>query len=163
VRLSESSGGAKVSTGRRGGPDVRVEQAGDDLLRAAQALRRAVFVFEQGVPIADEVDERDHEALHLVALVRDRVVATVRLFDEGRRWRLTRMAVDRRHRSRGLGKALVDDAHRRARASGASEMILSAQISARDFYLRQGYESFGEPYLDAGIPHVGMRRALDDV
>jgi ElaA protein len=144
-------------------PAVRIEIADGDRLRSAQALRRAVFVFEQGVPLADEVDGRDHEALSLVALVRERVVGTVRLFDEGERWRLTRMAVDRRFRSIGLGRILVERSHRQARSAGATQMVLSAQISARDFYLRQGYEECGQTYFDAGIPHVSMHRALDDI
>ena len=137
-----------------------------DLLELDAARRRGELAqsgrLRQGVALADEVDGRDHEAMSLVALVRERVVGTVRLFDEGERWRLTRMAVDRRFRGMGVGRILVERSHRRARSSGASQMVLSAQMSARDFYLRQGYEQQGGSYLDAGMLHVSMRRALDD-
>ena len=142
---------------------LRVTEADAAGLPAAQAPRRAVFVFEQGVPFAEEIDGRDDEAVHLVALLGDRVVGTVRLFDEGSRWRLTRMAVGRPHRSRGVGRVLVDHSHRLARRAGAREMVLSAQLTARDFYARQGYQQTSAQYLDAGIPHVLMRRQLDDV
>jgi len=122
-----------------------------------------VFVFEQGVPLADEVDGQDADALHLVAVARGRVVGTVRLFDEGSRWRLTRMAIDRRQRGLGIGRVLIAHSHARAAREGAAEMVLSAQLGARDFYARQGYEATGGAYLDAGIAHVTMRRSLDDV
>jgi predicted GNAT family N-acyltransferase len=37
---------------------------------------------------------------------------------------------------------------------------LHAQIAARDFYARAGYAAEGGEFLDAGIVHVAMRRAL---
>ncbi|MBA2638152.1 MAG: GNAT family N-acetyltransferase, partial [Solirubrobacterales bacterium] len=68
-----------------------VAQAGAEIRAArtarehddALALRLAVFVDEQGVPAALEVDEHDAAATHLVALRGARVVATCRLVTEG--------------------------------------------------------------------------------
>jgi predicted GNAT family N-acyltransferase len=128
-----------------------------------RALRRAVFVFEQGVSLAEEIDDLDARAQHLAATLRGRVVGTCRLFDEGRTWRLTRMAVERPLRGSGVGALLLGEAHRMAESAGADEMVLSAQISAREFYTRHGYRTVGETYMDAGIEHVSMRRSLDAV
>ena len=143
--------------------EIHVAEANDAQLSGAQRLRRAVFVDEQGVSLAQERDGRDGEAVHIVALKGGNIVGTCRLFDEGARWRLTRMAVDRELRSQGVGAAIMAEAHRRAAAAGAEEMELSAQISAQRFYAREGYEPVGERYLDAGIEHVTMRRKLDAV
>ena len=47
---------------------------------ASIALRRAVFISEQGVPAELEQDEADGHAIHVVGLAGGSVVAT------GRRW-----------------------------------------------------------------------------
>ena len=48
----------------------------------------------------------------------------------------------------------------RRAARGQREAVLSAQTHAMPFYERHGYAVFGAEYLDAGIPHVDMRREL---
>ena len=47
-----------------------------------------------------------------------------------------------------------------AAAQGLQGVKLTAQESAVSFYLRLGYELFGEPFMDAGIPHRWMKKAL---
>jgi predicted GNAT family N-acyltransferase len=114
-------------------------------LAAALALRHAVFCVEQGVPEELERDEHDATALHLVVVDGGTVVATCRLLLEGSSARLQRMAVARSHRGRGVGAGLLEAAHRRARADGAREMELHAQLTARDFYARAGYVARRRP------------------
>jgi len=53
--------------------------------------------------------------------------------------------------------ALMQAAHER----GDTEVLLHAQRSAEGFYCRLGFEGQGEPYEEAGIPHLTMRRALN--
>lgn len=138
---------------------VRVADARD--MAAVHALRHAVFCVEQGVPAELERDALDGSARHLVAVAEDgAVVACCRLVDEGRRVRLGRMAVATTHRGRGVGARLLALAHEVARATGAREVELHAQITARDFYARAGYVAEGEVFEDAGIDHVLMRRRL---
>jgi predicted GNAT family N-acyltransferase len=137
-----------------------VRAATDDDLGGALALRHAVFCIEQGVPEELERDEHDATALHLVAVADGVVVGTCRLLFVGASARLQRMAVARSHRGRGVGADLLAAAHRQARAAGAAEMELHAQLTARDFYARAGYVAEGEEFEDAGIPHVLMRRPL---
>jgi len=38
--------------------------------------------------------------------------------------------------------------------------VLSAQVHATAFYRAHGFVEEGAEYMDAGIPHVDMRRAL---
>ena len=38
--------------------------------------------------------------------------------------------------------------------------LLHAQVQARAFYERAGYHVHGEPWMEAGIPHITMQRAL---
>jgi predicted GNAT family N-acyltransferase len=127
---------------------------------AALALREEVFCGEQGVSLAEERDGRDEEALHLVVVDDGVVVGTCRLLVEGTTVKLGRMAVSRTRRGLGLARALITEAEARARAIGAERMELAAQLNAQALYDRAGYDSYGDVFLDAGIEHVMMAKAL---
>ena len=128
---------------------------------AALALRYEVFCVEQGVTLEEERDGRDDEALHLVGVHGDEVVATSRLLADGAEVKLGRMAVAASHRGRGLAAALLVEADARARELGARRIVLAAQLSAQAVYERAGYAPYGDVFLDAGIEHVMMGKALE--
>jgi predicted GNAT family N-acyltransferase len=131
-------------------------------LWAALALRRAVFVDEQGVPLDEELDGRDDEAFHLVAVEPDgAVVGTCRLLRDAATVTLGRMAVAPPARGRGLAGELLAEAEREAREAGATHMRLAAQVDAVGLYDRAGYEPVGERFLDAGLEHQTMQKRLD--
>lgn len=133
----------------------------DDELRAALALRTEVFVGEQGVSVEEELDGRDDDALHLVAVQDGAVVGTCRLLaQEGGTTKLGRMAVARALRGRGIASAIIAAAEAEARDAGAARMVLDAQIAAQSLYERAGYVARGERFLDAGIEHVRMEKRL---
>jgi predicted GNAT family N-acyltransferase len=129
-------------------------------LAAALALREEVFCGEQGVSLAEERAGRDEEALHLVVVDDGVVVATCRLLVEGTTVKLGRMAVARTRRGLGLARALITEAEVRSRALGAERMVLAAQLGAQALYDRAGYDAYGDVFLDAGIEHVMMAKAL---
>jgi len=127
---------------------------------AAQDLRVRVFCEEQGVSREEELDEFDSDATHVVALDESGVVATCRLREVDGAWKLERMAVERRLRGLGAGGRLLREAEAIARERGVSTMVLNAQMRARDFYAGHGYTPEGETFLEAGIEHVRMTKAL---
>jgi predicted GNAT family N-acyltransferase len=129
-------------------------------VQAALALRRAVFCDEQGVSLEEDLDGHDDEALHLVAVDAGAVVGTCRLLADGPHVALARMAVARAARGRGVGRALLTEAERCADGLDARRIVLSAQLGARSLYARAGYEAYGDVFLDAGIEHVMMAKAL---
>jgi predicted GNAT family N-acyltransferase len=130
------------------------------LMREAYALRREVFVVEQGVPQELEVDADDPIATHLVALHEGRVVGTLRMVRHGRTAKIGRMAVSASSRSKGIGGALMRFAALTAGRDGVEEIILAAQLPARKFYRRLGYLEEGDAFCDANLPHVRMRKRL---
>ncbi len=140
-------------------PEVR-EVRGRAELEAALALRRDVFVGEQGVAPELELDGHDDEAAHLVAVQDGRVLATARLLPRDGTVLLGRLVVARDARRRGLAAALLRAAEAWARARGAPRIVLSAQTYARALYEAAGYEARGTPYEEAGIQHVQMEREL---
>jgi predicted GNAT family N-acyltransferase len=127
---------------------------------AALALREEIFCGEQGVSLADERDGRDADAVHLVVVEDDVVIATCRLLAEGTTIKLGRMAVAPAARGRGLAGALLDEADAQSRALGAASIALAAQLTAQSIYRRAGYEPYGDVFVDAGIDHVMMAKAL---
>jgi predicted GNAT family N-acyltransferase len=129
-------------------------------LEAALAVRRIVFIDEQGVPEADDLDGLDGEALQLVAIDDGRVVATCRLLGAGDAMKLQRMAVLPEARRRGLARRLIDASESQARAAGYRRMMLDAQLDARPVYRSAGYAEQGGIFLDAGIEHVRMTKDL---
>ena len=139
--------------------DVRAVR-GEGELAAAFALRRQVFVKEQGVPVEEELDHRDAEALQLVALDGGAVVGTCRLLEAGDALKLGRMAVAATARGRGIAARLLEEAEAHARARGVGVIRLSSQVGARAVYERAGYTAYGERFVEAGIDHVMMEKTL---
>ena len=138
-----------------------VRAAGDhEEVAAALELRRRVFCGEQGVSLAAERDGRDDEALHIVALANGDLLGTCRVLMDGEVGRLGRMAVAAGARGRGIGTAVLRQAEELARAAGARRMTLHAQVDARGVYDRAGYEQRGGAFVEEGIDHVAMEKAL---
>lgn len=140
---------------------MEVRLAGPPDRRSMFALRREVFVDGQGVPAEIERDDLDEAADHAVA-VRDGVVlGTGRLVPRpDGTGGIGRMAVADADRRRGIGAAVLRRLEDRAVERGMPAVELHAQVHARAFYERAGYAAFGDAYLEAGIEHVSMRKAL---
>mgnify|MGYP002075675207 CR=1 FL=1 len=130
------------------------EQAAPDL----RAIRRAVFVVEQGIAAAMEFGDpaADARARHWLATTEDGEPAgCVRRLDD----RLGRLAVLPAQRRRGIGAALVRRVIRDALEQGLPGLYLHAQSQASGFYEQLGFLVEGEEFIEAGLPHVRM--ALD--
>jgi predicted GNAT family N-acyltransferase len=124
----------------------------------AMSVREAVFVVEQGVPPAIELDEWDPRCDHALAVgPGGRVVGTGRLLPDGH---IGRMAVLREWRGRGVGGAILDALIARAGTRGMRRLVLNAQTHAVPFYARYGFAVSGHEFMEAGIPHVAMVRDL---
>jgi ElaA protein len=125
------------------------------------ALRRVVFIDEQGVSPEDEVDGCDDEAIHLLAIADGAPVGTARILLGSDYGKIGRVCVLTEARGEGIGAGLIRAAVERLRAMpGIVEARLGAQTHALGFYERLGFVSFGIDYLDAGIPHRDMRLRL---
>ena len=74
--------------------------------------------------------------------------------------KVQRVAVDAERRGQGVGRKVMEGLDQVALGLGMNEMRLSSQAEAVPFYTRLGYHTQGEPYLEAGIVHLAMRREL---
>ncbi|GGU89536.1 acetyltransferase [Streptomyces litmocidini] len=147
------------------------EALGDEDREACFAVRREVFVEEQGVPQEIEYDAYDATAAHVLAVGADGLpLGTGRLLHgadavgrtgaDASVGSLGRLAVARAARGLGVGAALVRGIEDMARERGLSAVDLHAQTHALGFYERLGYVAYGPEFPDAGMPHRAMRRAL---
>ncbi|MFE1836984.1 GNAT family N-acetyltransferase [Streptomyces sviceus] len=150
--------------------EVRVAEDPADR-EACFAVRKEVFVGEQGVPEDIEYDAYDAVAVHVLAVREDGVpLGTGRLlFGDAAAGKtggdasvgsLGRLAVTRQTRGLGVGAALVRAVEEAARARGLTAVDLHAQTQALGFYERLGYVAYGPEFPDAGMPHRAMRRVL---
>jgi len=129
---------------------------------AAQAVRTAVFVQEQGIAPEDEWDADDATALHAVLFdVNGQALGNARLLQPSANVaKVGRMAVLRERRGKGYGARLLLALLVEARQRGDKEVRLSAQRTAERFYAAHGFTVVGDPFDEVGIPHVEMRLGL---
>ncbi len=113
-------------------------------IAACRRLRRIVFIEEQGVSEADEVDDLDGEAIHLLA-TRDGVpVGSARLLVRGETGKVGRVCVLKEARGTGLGAALMRAAVAEFRKQpGVTRVKLGAQTHAIAFYEGLGFTPKG--------------------
>lgn len=141
--------------------DFEIRRAGTGPeLDALLKLRYEVFCVEQGVPRREERDGRDQDALHLIAVAGDRLLATCRLVFVGGTVQFSRLAVAAEARRRGIATAMLRVADEEARARGANRIVLHAQTYARSLYEQAGYVARGRTFVEADIEHVAMEKLL---
>jgi predicted GNAT family N-acyltransferase len=131
-------------------------------LEQAAAIRRTVFVREQGVSETLEFDGLDREARHLLASVDGAPSGTLRmrLLERGRVAKIERVAVLAPCRRLGIGRMLMEKALDLARAQGVSEARLHAQTVVQGFYTSLGFVATGPVFEEDGIAHVAMQMPL---
>ncbi len=138
---------------------MRIEVSRD--IATCQHLRRVVFIDEQGVSEADEVDGLDETALHLLAYDKDTPVGTARILLKGTVGKIGRVCVLREARGTGLGAELIRAALDVLKQQpSVTEAYLGSQSHAAGFYEKLGFTVEGDEFIDAGIPHRHMRRVL---
>lgn len=136
------------------------------LLYGVMALRQRVFIVEQHCAYAD-MDGRDHDARHLIALTDDdlRPAGCLRLFAPEKAGaagaaRLGRIVVSPDHRKTGLGPALIREGLAEAeRLYSRARVAISAQAALAEYYAGLGFIAEGAIYDEDGIPHIKMRTA----
>lgn len=120
-------------------------------------IRHEVFVQEQHVPAEIEIDRWDPLCIHVLARRHGQAVGTGRLLPDGH---IGRVAVRRPMRHQGIGKLIMEQLLQAALERGHSQVQLSAQCHAISFYQKLGFREEGKVYLEAGIHHIKMVKAL---
>lgn len=141
---------------------MKIGPARTEAARAACfAVRRAVFIEEQGIPEAEEWDAEDATCTHFLAEDDNGPLGCARLIAQSDTAKIGRVAVMALARGTGLGRALMEHVLDAARDAGFARALLEAQLYVIPFYERLGFIAEGPEYDDgSGILHRVMRRAL---
>ena len=132
--------------------EIRIMQW-DEAKDLAYPIRLTVFVHEQGVPEALELDTDDALAWHAVMFKDGQAIATGRLLRNGK---IGRLAVLREYRGLGLGSEILKTLVSYGHQEGIKQFFLHAQTTAIGFYERHGFNAIGLPFEEAGIDHIKM-------
>ncbi|MDR3491064.1 MAG: GNAT family N-acetyltransferase [Gammaproteobacteria bacterium] len=126
------------------------------------ALRQNVFNVEQQCTEPD-IDYLDQKAIHLLGIQDNKLTAYLRLFLPGTKYPnaacIGRVLTAKSARGKGYGKAAMEQALTYLKEQKISApIVISAQIYLEKFYSDYGFNKIGEPYEEAGIIHIPMRK-----
>lgn len=124
-------------------------------------VRRKVFVEEQGVPLALELDELDKTADHFVVYTNTTPIGAgrIRETNEGI-GKVERVCVLPEYRGMNLGKLIMKALEDHAATKDFEKIILNAQSYALPFYEKLGYVITSPEFMDADIPHRAMEKRI---
>ncbi|MBS9461310.1 GNAT family N-acetyltransferase [Flagellimonas sp. 389] len=125
-------------------------------------LRSEVFVVEQNC-IYQDLDDKDQKALHVFGKKDEKIVAYTRIFKPGDYFDATsigRVVVAKEERKYGYGKLIMEASLAEISKRFSDVAVeLSAQTYLVKFYTDLGFASYGEEYLEDGIPHIRMKKS----
>ena len=126
------------------------------------ALRSDIVVVEQDC-VYQDIDGKDHEALHVLGKKDGQIIAYARLLNKGVSYpdsvAIGRVAVANSYRGKKIGHEILRFCIRLIEERKPQEAIrISAQAHLEEFYKQHGFKKTGKPYLEDGIPHIGMIR-----
>ena len=137
--------------------------SGEKGLKSAWPVREEVFIKEQRVNPSIELDEFDYISEHLLLRRDSTILGTGRLYHHKGIWYLGRMAVLSNLRGKGLGRLILDGLLERAQEQGAQSVTIHSQVSVAEFYKKMGFQSRGQEFEEADIPHLEMTWVKPDL
>lgn len=114
-----------------------------------------------GLNLFEEDLSDDHDDIILIVKQGEEIVGCVMLhpIDE-HTIKLRQMAIAYKLQGKGIGRVLVEDAEQAAEEYGYKKIILHARMTAKDFYQKLGYETYGQEFTEVSIPHIAMQKQL---
>lgn len=131
------------------------------------ALRSQVFVVEQNC-VYQDIDGADQKALHICAYdMQDNspvLVAYARIFNAGIKFAeaaIGRVLTHQNYRDKKLGHLLLQQSLTAIQENfGAQAIRIGAQTHLEKFYMKYGFVPVGASFLEDGIEHTEMLRAI---
>ncbi|WP_107925323.1 GNAT family N-acetyltransferase [Lysinibacillus parviboronicapiens] len=127
----------------------------------AFAVRKKVFVEEQGVPLHLECDAEDASATHFIMYEDTEPVGAARLRGiESDTAKIERVCILQTQRGKKLGALIMQEMEKHAISTNNKKLKLHAQSYAVPFYEKLGYTVTSPEFMDAGIPHRAMEKNI---
>ena len=125
-------------------------------------LRSEVFVVEQDC-VYQDIDSKDQSALHIIGKKDNKIIAYTRVFKDGDYFKeasIGRVVVSLKERHLNYGQQIMEASIVAIKNNyQTTEIKISAQKYLEKFYNNLGFNTQGEPYLEDGIPHIGMLKS----
>ena len=134
---------------------------GSETYRESVRLREEVLRRPLGLTWEAGAFEGEAESFHLGCFAGDQLVGTLILRPlDAATVKMRQVAVSPAWQGRGVGKLLVRFAERFAGERGYTGMTAHARETALGFYRKLGYRVEGDVFLEIGIPHRLIHKAL---
>lgn len=129
---------------------------------AACFVRMNVFVLERGIAIADEFDEKDVDGTTYAVAYKDNLpVATARFIKiDEQIAQITRVATLKEYRGCHLGSKLIQLMEDHADSQDVVKLDIHAELTAVEFYEKNGYIQSSEVYLEDGVECQTLTKKL---
>lgn len=121
--------------------------------------RAKVFMFEQKIWYLD-MDNIDYKSQHLFLEQNGEVVAYLRAFSGETEGEIHIGRVLSVEHNKGLGTLLMNNAFEFFKENNVKSIVLNSQITAVKFYEKLGFNTTGQEFIEAGIPHIKMEIRL---
>ena len=135
---------------------IRFFDINDDIT----AIRREVFMVEQGISYTDEFEGNEDSFIHFCCYENDLLIGYLRASISNDMMRIGRVAVRKEYRKQGVGVKLMTVAENFGKEKGCKLVSLNAQIQAKGFYAKLGYIESGNIFLEANIKHILMKKHI---
>ncbi len=119
-------------------------------------IRIKIFNEELGLSNSDIFDDDDKKLDQFLIIYDGISIGSFRLRDVGNSFKIERMGILSKYRSKGFGKLSLDEIKSHSKMVNKSKIILDSIYDVRNFYAKFGFIEFGDVYYKVGIPHVKM-------
>ena len=128
-------------------------------MEKSYAIRTKVFCEEQKISKEIEFDNLDHLCSHFLIFDDKKAIATARVRQkEENILKIERVAVLFEFRRLKVGSTLIKNIIQYFINSNENiSFILHSQVAVADFYENINFISYGDEFLEDGIPHIAMK------
>jgi predicted GNAT family N-acyltransferase len=130
------------------------ETSSSDFYKAALKIRHEVFIEEQNVDPALEIENED-SCKHYLLLQNEEPIGVARWRKTEKGIKLERFAILAAYRNKGYGTVILENVLQDILPL-AHKIYLHSQLKAVNYYQRQGFVKTGEIFQEAGIDHYLM-------
>ena len=134
---------------------------GSEAYQQELALRNVVLREPLGLDIMEDDLSKESNQWHFGLFENDKLIACVIAVPHlEKEAQLRQMAVTQTYQRKGHGREIILLVEKHLVQKGIKNLILHARVEVLDFYLKLGYSPVGELFIEVGIPHQKMLKAL---
>lgn len=135
---------------------------GSELYKKSINLRYKVLREPLNLTFDNDFLSLDKDDYHLAAINDNNEIIGILLLKpiDSETLKMRQVAVDFNFQNQGIGSKLVNFAENFAKEKGFKKIIMHARLSSIYFYLKHGYQAYGDVFIEVTIPHIFMYKNL---